>query len=290
VEPIIRVLGAVAGFGAVAYVFTPLTAAGISGQPIAFVWNLRYLAPSIAIAFAILPCLPFLRSTPARRLATLGGVFVLAAFTVGSLVQWKQGHVKGAVSAAALVVVFAAVVALARSRGTRWSTLLPSRRLALVALAAAAVLTGGYGVERQYLTHRYENAGSVPDLSRTFRWVRDLRGARIALAGIRGVFTQYAFYGADLSDRVQWLGRETAHKGYARIPNCAEWRQAVDAGGFAYVVTTLTRSTRAPSPTRPRAAGRSRTRTRSASSARARCRCSPSRGRSTREAAPGRAR
>ena len=238
-EPVLRVLGAVAGFGAVAYVFTPLTAAGIPGQPIAFVWNLRYLAPSIAIAFAILPCLPFMRSTPARRLATLLGVFVLAAFTIGSLVQWHQGHVKGALAAAALVLAGAGAVMLARFRGIRLATLRPSRRLALVAGLSAAVLAAGYGTEKHYLTHRYENAGSVPDLDKAFRWVRDLRGAQIALAGIRGVFTQYAFYGADLSNHVQWLGRETAHKGYARIPTCAEWRQAVDAGGFDYVVTTF---------------------------------------------------
>jgi hypothetical protein len=238
-EPIIRVLGAVAGFAAVAYVFTPLTASGIPGEPIGFVWNLRYLAPSIAIAFAILPCLPFLRSTPARHGVALAGVFVLAAFTIGSLVQWHQGHVKGALGAAAVVLVAGGGWLFARSRGVDWSTLRPPLRLALVGGVALVVIAGGYSVQKHYQEHRYEDSGSVPDLGQAFQWVRGVHGARIALAGVRGIFTQYAFYGPDLSNHVQWLGRETAHDGYARIPTCGEWRRAVDAGGFDYVVTTF---------------------------------------------------
>ena len=54
---------------AIAYVFTPLTAAGEEGQPISFVWNVRYLAPAVAVGLAILPCLPALRATPRRRAA-----------------------------------------------------------------------------------------------------------------------------------------------------------------------------------------------------------------------------
>ena len=48
-ERIVRLLGVVAGFAALAYVFTPLTASGVQGEPIGFVWNLRYLAPSVAL-------------------------------------------------------------------------------------------------------------------------------------------------------------------------------------------------------------------------------------------------
>ena len=103
-EPILRALGAFVIVTTVAYVFTPLTAAGEEGQPISFVWNVRYLAPAVAVGLAILPCLPALRATPRRRAAVLGVLTVLLAFTVGSLVQWEQGHTKGAVAAAALVL------------------------------------------------------------------------------------------------------------------------------------------------------------------------------------------
>ena len=57
-EPILRALGAVVAVTAIAYVFTPLTAAGEEGEPISFVWNVRYLAPAVAVGLAILPCLP----------------------------------------------------------------------------------------------------------------------------------------------------------------------------------------------------------------------------------------
>ena len=53
-EPALRALGAVALITALAYVFTPLTAGGEEGEPIAFEWNIRYLAPAVAIALA--PC------------------------------------------------------------------------------------------------------------------------------------------------------------------------------------------------------------------------------------------
>jgi len=107
--------------------------------------------------------------------------------------------------------------------------------LAGVALVAAA----GYVGERHYLEHRYENTGGSQDLASALRWSRDIRDAQIAVAGIRGVFTQYPFYGTDLSNEVQWLGKRGPHDAYGRIPNCREWRRAIDAGGYTHVVTTF---------------------------------------------------
>ena len=71
---------------------------------------------------------------------------------------------------------------------------------------AAVGLAAGYGEQRHYLAQAYEDTGAGQDLAGAIRWARDMRDARIAVAGIRGVFTQYPFYGADLSNRVQWLG------------------------------------------------------------------------------------
>jgi len=237
-EPIVRLLGAVAGFAAVAYIFTPLTASGVQGEPIGFVWNLRYIAPSVALAFALLPCLPAVRATPRGRGLAAGGLFVLAAFTIGSLVQWQQGHVKGAVAAALVVLAGGVALSVARGRGITWHALRPGRRLAVVGVIAAVAVAGGYEVQKRYMQHRYEDAGSVPDLSGAFAWVRGVQDSRIALAGVRGIFTQYAFYGPDLSNRVQWLGRQTAHDGYARIATCSAWYRAVNGGNYDYVVAT----------------------------------------------------
>jgi hypothetical protein len=237
-EPVLRALGAFVLVTAVAYVFTPLTAAGEQGQPIAFTWNVRYLAPAVAVGLAILPCLPALRATPARRALVLGALALVLAFTVGSLVQWHQGHVKGAIAAALVVLVLGLGAWLLRSRGF----LDPAHAGLMAALAVAAVVVavvGGYAEQRHYLARAYEDTGAGQDLAGALRWARDLRDAKIAVAGIRGVFTQYPFYGADLSNRVQWLGIRGPHDSYRRIPDCAQWRLAVNAGGYTHVVTTF---------------------------------------------------
>ena len=75
-------LGAVVLFSALAYLFTPLTAAGEEGQPIAFVWNIRYIAPAVAVALAIVPCLPAARRTPRRLLLVTALLAVMLAVTV----------------------------------------------------------------------------------------------------------------------------------------------------------------------------------------------------------------
>jgi hypothetical protein len=238
-EPILRVLGAFVIVTSVAYVFTPLTAAGEQGEPISFVWNVRYLAPAVAVGLAILPCLPAARASARRRVMVLAGLAIVLAFTVGSLVQWKQGHTKGAVAAAALVLVLAIAIALTHRRrwlagaGRVWA------RAALAVAVTAAFVAAGYVGERHYLEHRYENTGGVQDLASALRWSRDIRDARIAVAGIRGVFTQYPFYGTDLSNDVQWLGERGPHDAYNRIPDCRQWREAINAGGFTHVVTTF---------------------------------------------------
>jgi hypothetical protein len=237
-EPILRALGAFVLVAAVAYVFTPLTAAGRQGEPIAFTWNLRYLAPAVAVGLAILPLLPPLRETPGRRAAVLAALTVVLAFTIGSLVQWHQGHVKGAIAAALAVLALAGLAWIVRARrpdAVAWRGV----RAAVAAVALAIVVLAGYAEQRHYLARAYEDTGAGQDLDGAIRWARDLRGARIAVAGIRGVFTQYPFYGAALDNRVQWLGVRGPHDSYARIGDCRRWREAINAGGFTHVVTTF---------------------------------------------------
>ena len=235
-EPILRVLAAVTGVTAIAYLFTPLTAAGVEGQPIAFTWNLRYLAPALAVGFAVVPCLPPLRATPGRRMAVGAGLAVLVVFALGSLRQWHVGHLKGATAAGVIVLVLGVGLWLSASRLSR---LRPIAWLGLAVAVAVAVVVAGYAYQRHYLDRRYADTGTGQDLNRTLAWVRDIRGARIALGGIRGVFTQYAFYGDALSNRVQWLGRRVADDGYARIGTCGAWRRAVNSGHFDVVITTF---------------------------------------------------
>jgi hypothetical protein len=237
-DPMLRVLGAVVLFTAVAYVFTPLTAAGEEGRPIAFVWNVRYIAPAAAVGLAILPCLPLARRSERARQLTLAGLAVLFAATAASLVQWQQGHVKGAVAAGLAVLAGFALIQWLRGRD-RWGPKAPLAWVAgLAAVVALGALGAGWWEQRHYLERRYENLSPQLKLADAARWARDLRDAKVAVSGIRGVFNQYPFYGTDLSNQVQWLGRTGPDGAYERIPTCAEWRQALADGGYTHVVTT----------------------------------------------------
>ena len=237
-EPLVRMLGAVVLLTALAYLFTPLTAAGEEGEPIAFEWNVRYVAPAAALGLALLPCLPIARASERSRRITLIGLVALALVTIASLVQWQQGHVKGAVATGVLALAGFALVRLLADRG-RIGTGAPRRWAAgLAGALAVCVLGAGWWEQNHYLERRYENLSPDLELAEAVRWARDVRGARIAVAGVRGVFNQYPFYGTDLSNQVQWLGKEGPDGAYLRIPSCAEWRQALAEGGFTHVVTT----------------------------------------------------
>jgi hypothetical protein len=236
-DPLLRVLGAVVLFTAVAYVFTPLTAAGEEGKPIAFVWNVRYLAPAAAVGLAILPCLPIARRSARARSLSLAGMSVLFAATAISLVQWQQGHVKGAVAAGVAVLAGFAAIQWLRDRD-RWGPRAPLGWVAgLTAVIAIGALGAGWWEQRHYLERRYENLDPELKLADAVRWARDVGDAKIAIAGVRGVFNQFPFYGTDLSNEVQWLGEEGPDGAYLRIPTCAEWRQALADGGYTHVVT-----------------------------------------------------
>jgi hypothetical protein len=103
---------------------------------------------------------------------------------------------------------------------------LPRRPLAATAVVVALV-AAGWGVTRAYLDGRYDSG--------PYAWARDLHGVRIAVAGST---KQYELYGRDLSNRVQYLGRRGPHAAFGPIETCLEWRRALAAGRYQYVVVT----------------------------------------------------
>ena len=76
-SPAVRLAGAVTIVAAIAYLFTPLTAAGPEGHPLAFGINLRYLTPGLALGLALLPLEPRLVPGRLRLPLLVGGLIAL---------------------------------------------------------------------------------------------------------------------------------------------------------------------------------------------------------------------
>jgi hypothetical protein len=102
-------------------------------------------------------------------------------------------------------------------------------------LVAALVLAAGYRVQRNYAEERYADEYGIgePGLEAAFIWARDVEGSRIATNTIR----QYPFYGAGLSNYVQFVGRRGDDDSFAPIMSCGAWRRALNDGDYDYVVT-----------------------------------------------------
>jgi hypothetical protein len=99
--------------------------------------------------------------------------------------------------------------------------------------ALALVAVAGWQTRGEYLRVRY--ASAQPGMPAVFDWARDVRDERI---GIAGFFQQYPLYGLDLSNRVQYVGREGDHGAFFEIGDCRAWRRAVHAGRYRFVVTS----------------------------------------------------
>ena len=68
-DRILRWIGGVALFGLLAYLFTPLSAAGAEGEPVGFGINIRYVIPALLAGLVLLP----LPRCPRRPRAASGG-------------------------------------------------------------------------------------------------------------------------------------------------------------------------------------------------------------------------
>lgn len=241
----VRWMGGVALLGMLAYLFTPLSAAGAEGAPEGFGINLRYAIPALLTGIALLP-LAFVQwgksSSPATRGLWAVGLIVLVMPTVLVVTDRADAVLRDpdrifAWVVALLFVLIPAALLFARSRGL-------SRGLFIAGFAAVALLVAaiGYPVQRDYLGDRYANADpetSIPGmhLDSAYRWARGVEDSRIGLVGTTAGFLEYGLYGTDLSNRVRYLGLEGPHGAFNAIPTCAEFRAAVNAADLDYLVT-----------------------------------------------------
>jgi len=236
-DRILRWVGGVALFGLLAYLFTPLSAAGAEGEPVGFGINIRYVVPALLAGIVLLPLDRWFDG--ARRQGGLLGALVLLFLVTNRPDDFL--HDKARVFAlcfAVLVVLVPALLLWLRSRGAGTG--------ALVAAAAGlllAVVAIGYPLQRHYLDNRFANTGSadeqIPgmDLNGAYRWARGVEDARIGLAGTTAGFAGYGLYGTDLSNRVRYLGENGPHGAFSAIPTCVAFRTAVNDADLDYLVT-----------------------------------------------------
>ena len=213
-EPILRALGGVAVLTAFAYVFTPLTAGGEEGEPIAFEWNIRYLAPAVAIGLAILPLLPAFRVHSARPvgLALRPRRRRALHHAHDRPVVARHPHEGSDRDRRPRPLSLRRRRSGRRGADTSGPRAPRGRTIAVVAAVGLAAVAAGFAVQRHYLERRYEDLSPQLRLAEAVRWANTVTDERIAISGVRGVFNQYAFSGYDLSNHVQWLG----HRGRAR--------------------------------------------------------------------------
>jgi hypothetical protein len=248
-SPAVRLAGVITVVAAIAYLFTPLTAAGPEGHPLAFGINLRYLIPGLALGLALLPLEP--RLTPERlRVPLIVGGLIALYFTSRNSdanVAWEGAFASVPWAALIGIVLIGAPVGLALV--ARRSPLAAGVTGALLALAVAAA-----GWERQddYFDHRYDRPEDFRfQLDDAVRWAKPTSGLRIGVAGTSGAYNQYGFYGDELDNYVQYVGRHLPEADFRAIETCPVFREAVNDGHYDYLVTTPTLDLNNPATASP---------------------------------------
>ncbi len=251
----IRMLGLVALASLIAYLVTPESAAGPAGQPLGFAFNLRYSAPALTLSLASLGLAPALVG-PRRSLVTAGVLAMLLIATLAQARLWPSHHLGGAL----VIGVIAGAIAIAAAAGTGWVRWPGGQRVFAhplrVALLAGVVglliaVPAGYALQRSYVRGRYVYHPGISHLAPVWALFRAVHNSRVGIVGTFGGFFSYPLYGVDDSNRVQYIGRRGPHGSFTAIGSCAEWRAAVNAGHFDYVVTTPARDPWHPNALEP---------------------------------------
>jgi hypothetical protein len=268
-DSVLRWMGAVALLGLLAYLFTPLSAAGVEGVPVGFSINIRYVIPALLLGLVLLPTAPrrlqgwrewtllsFLLAIlvltdrsdavlrdPARIFG-LALAFLLvvtpAVLIWGVSVVWPRpagGAVGGTAPEDALATAGGGgSPAVTGPAGRPRGSLVVSALIGLVLL----VLAVGYPLQRHYLRDRFAAGSEIPGLQMeaAYHWARDSQDTRIGIAGTTAGFLQYGLYGTDLSNHVVYLGEKGPHGAYNAIPTCTAFRTAVNATDLEYLVTS----------------------------------------------------
>lgn len=234
-ERVARMLGLVAIATAVAFLVTPQFL-GLEGNPLFFSVNLRYVTPALALGMAVLPWVPALQGGW-RRWSVVAAFAGTLAATQFDPTMWPTENGPATAQPVAGTAAWAGATlggfVLVGAAAAAWLRRVRPARHALVGGmvgVAAATIGLGWAAQHVYFKDRYANLAQLPTIA---RWARGVHDSRIATVG---VFLQYPLYGSDLSNRVQYIGKHGPHGAFSPIETCPEWREALNAGRYRYVL------------------------------------------------------
>ncbi len=233
---ILRVIAAAALLTAIVYLFTPLTAAGQEGSPTGFFTNTRYLIPGLVLAMTMLPISRSLRAPDGRARWTLYFLTVVYVVTVLTTPRWYPTYIFGTIFITLALVWAPGGLGLLRVRRLVSRTMVTAIGVAIIFLAVVL----GRAQEVQYADQAYTKAtlflGEGGPIE-AYEYARRLRDRKIGIIGDSEIiFGQFGFFGANLSNHVEYIGQKGPH-GSLRLPtSCRQFRRLVDEGEYDYLI------------------------------------------------------
>jgi len=226
-----RWLGGVALFGLLVYLITPHSAGGPEGAPATFAINTRFAIPALLTGSVLLPLARGLDRVP-RRWTMLVALLAILVVTDRSYDVLDDRASFLGLAVAFFAVLAPAAILLARRWGGSGRGL--AVELGLLAIVLAAI---GYPLQNDYLRDRYSDGIPWFQLDSSYRWARGVRDARIGVVGTTAGVLQYGFFGPDASNRVRYMGVRGPRGAFNPIPDCSDFREAVNDAHLDYLVT-----------------------------------------------------
>ncbi|MBS1878623.1 MAG: hypothetical protein JST31_03840 [Actinobacteria bacterium] len=233
---ILRVVAAAALLTAVVYLFTPLTAAGQPGSPTGFFTNTRYLMPGLVLAMVLLPIARPLRAPDGRARWTLYFLTLVYAITVLATPRWYPTYILGTILITLALVWAPGGLGILRVRGV-----ISRAKVALVGAAIVLLMVVlGRAQEVQWNQQAYTNSKlflGEGGPQEAYDYARKLKDQKIGIVGSSEIiFGQFGFFGADLSNRVEYIGQKGPHGSLRLATSCRQLRRLINEGEYDYVI------------------------------------------------------
>jgi hypothetical protein len=193
--------------------------------------GLGALWPVVLALAAAGAMLGIVRGSPAQRILGMAALVSAVAYVVnpmsapgpeGSPSQFDT-NLRYLAPALALGLVLVPTAMPSRLRATRW--LVPP-------LVVLLLITGARPELASISRGRMGSLLVGTHMGAAYRWARGIRDTRIATTSV----LVYGLMGDDLSNRVLYVGIAGPHGTFTDATTCRQWRGAVDAGDFDFLV------------------------------------------------------